>query len=96
MGKLLEDARDRSRSGSLVLALMEGEDADVPLLPSSSGGPQPAEWPGEGVAVAFGKREFEELVERLLAQCEYYGNRIVDRVIVQLKKQEGRRALAQR
>ena len=38
----------------------------------------------------------EELVERLLAQCEYYGNRIVDRVIVQLKKQEGRRALALR
>ena len=38
----------------------------------------------------------EELVERLLAQCEYYGNKIVDRIIAQIKKNDQRRALALR
>jgi len=61
--KLLQDARDPSRSGSPVLALRDGEDAVVPSLPSSSGRRQPAEWLGEGVAVVPGKRKPEEWLE---------------------------------
>ena len=61
--KLLQDARGPSQSGSPVLALMDGEDAVVPLLPSSSGRRQPAEWLGEGVAVVPGKRKPEEWLE---------------------------------
>ena len=38
----------------------------------------------------------EELVERLLSQCEYYGNKIVDRIIAQIKKNEPRKKLALR
>ena len=51
--RLFEDARNSSRSGSRVLALMDGEDADVPLLPFSSGMREPTEWPGVGVAGRF-------------------------------------------
>ena len=37
-----------------------------------------------------------ELVERLLSQCEFYGNKIVDRLIAQIKKTPDRKVLALR
>jgi len=38
----------------------------------------------------------EELVERFLAQCERFGNKIVDRLISQTQKGEGRKSMSLR
>ena len=38
----------------------------------------------------------EKLVERLLTQCEVYGNKIVDRLIAQIKQTGSRNSLALR